>query len=212
MSWHCDAAASSVEIRNKGTLRFHHIKTVEHEKGHLVAVSRPGEIAVVAEFGRERERYKIPYGATITAKEGAKVAGSQIVATWDPHSHPIITEVAGSIRFEGMEEGISVHRQTDELTGLSSISVMDASERPAAGKDVRPAVVLLDAKGKEASLPRTNIPAHYFLPPGALVVTSGAATDDAVRLPRAYRSNLTALALVASNRPQRQLQDGGVAA
>jgi len=86
--------------------------------------------------------------------------------------------VAGSIRFEGMEEGISVNRQTDELTGLSSISVMDASERPAAGKDVRPAVVLLDAKGKEASLPGTNIPAHYFLPPGSLVsLADGAAVD-----------------------------------
>ena len=114
----------------------------------------------------------------LTVHDGDAVKARQIVATWDPHSHPIITEVAGSIRFEGMEEGISVNRQTDELTGLSSISVMDASERPAAGKDVRPAVVLLDAKGKEANLPGTNIPAHYFLPPGSLVsLADGAAVD-----------------------------------
>jgi DNA-directed RNA polymerase subunit beta' len=88
------AAASSVEVRNKGTLRFHNVKTVQHEKGHLVAVSRSGELGVVDEFGREKERYKLPYGAQITAKEGDKLAGGQIVATWDPHTHPVITEVA----------------------------------------------------------------------------------------------------------------------
>ena len=90
------AAASSVDVRNKGVIRFHHIKTVQHEKGHLVAVSRSGEIGVVDDFGRERERYKIPYGAIISVKEGAVVTGGQVVATWDPHTHPVVTEVAGS--------------------------------------------------------------------------------------------------------------------
>jgi DNA-directed RNA polymerase subunit beta' len=94
------AAASSVEVRNKGTLRFHNVKTVQHEKGHLVAVSRSGELGVVDEFGREKERYKLPYGAQITSKEGDKVAGGQIVATWDPHTHPVITEVGGHIKFQ----------------------------------------------------------------------------------------------------------------
>src|SRR5438477_2517729 len=84
------AAASSVEVRNKGVVRFHHIKTVLHEKGHLVAVSRSGEIGVVDDFGRERERYKIPYGAMISVKEGATVAAGQVVATWDPHTHPVV--------------------------------------------------------------------------------------------------------------------------
>src|SRR5690606_11400384 len=88
------AAASSVEIRNEGTLRFHNIKSVQHEKGHLVAVSRSGAIGVVDAFGRERERYKIPYGAVINSKEGDKVTGGQVVATWDPHTHPVISEVA----------------------------------------------------------------------------------------------------------------------
>ncbi len=96
------AAASSVEVRNKGTLRFHNVKTVQHEKGHLVAVSRSGEIGVVDEFGRERERYKIPYGALINSKEGDKVVGGQVVSTWDPHTHPVITEVAGHIKFTGL--------------------------------------------------------------------------------------------------------------
>ena len=114
------AAASSVEVRNKGTLRFHHIKTVQHEKGHLVAVSRSGEIGVVDEFGRERERYKIPYGAIINVKEGATVAGGQVVATWDPHTHPVVTEVAGFIKFQDFVDGLTVTTQVDEVTGLSS--------------------------------------------------------------------------------------------
>ncbi|MBP9897334.1 MAG: DNA-directed RNA polymerase subunit beta' [Gemmatimonadales bacterium] len=171
-------AADNIQVKNDGTVRLHNLRSVEQKTGKLVAVSRSGELSVLDANGRERERYRLPYGAVLTVHDGDAVKARQIVATWDPHSHPIITEVAGSIRFEGMEEGISVNRQTDELTGLSSISVMDASERPAAGKDVRPAVVLLDAKGKEANLPGTNIPAHYFLPPGALVsLADGAAVD-----------------------------------
>jgi DNA-directed RNA polymerase subunit beta' len=161
------AAASSVEIRNRGTLRFHHIKTVEHEKGHLVAVSRSGELGVVDEFGRERERYKIPYGATITAKEGQPVEGSQIVATWDPHTHPVVTEVAGFIKFQDFVDGMTVASQVDEVTGLSSTVVMDSKQR--GGKDLRPTIKLLNAKGKEVTFANTAIPAVYTLPPGALI-------------------------------------------
>jgi DNA-directed RNA polymerase subunit beta' len=161
------AAASSVEIRNKGTLRFHRIKTVEHEKGHLVAVSRSGEIGVVDEFGRERERYKIPYGATITAKEGTKVIGGQVVATWDPHTHPVVTEVAGFIKFQDFVDGLTVATQVDEVTGLSSTVMLDSKQR--GGKDLRPTIKLLNAKGKEVTFAHTNIPAVYTLPMGALV-------------------------------------------
>src|SRR3984885_5721010 len=161
------AAASSVEIRNKGTLRFHRIKTVEHEKGHLVAVSRSGEIGVVDEFGRERERYKIPYGATITAKEGSKVIGGQVVATWDPHTHPVVTEVAGFIKFQHFVDGLTVATQVDEVTGLSSTVMLDSKQR--GGKDLRPTIKLLNAKGKEVTFAHTNIPAVYTLPMGALV-------------------------------------------
>jgi DNA-directed RNA polymerase subunit beta' len=161
------AAASSLEVRNKGTLRFHNVKTVQHEKGHLVAVSRSGEIGVVDEFGRERERYKIPYGAQITSKEGDKVAGGQIVATWDPHTHPVITEVAGHIKFQDFVDGLTVTTQVDEVTGLSSTVVLDSKQR--GGKDLRPTVKLLNAKGKEATFANTEIPAVYTLPPGALI-------------------------------------------
>jgi len=180
------AAASNVEIRNKGTLRFHHIKTVAHEKGHLVAVSRSGEIGVVDEFGRERERYKIPFGATINSREGAKVVGGQVVATWDPHTHPVVTEVAGNIRFTDFVDGLTVATQVDEVTGLSSTVVLDSKQR--GGKDLRPTIKLLSSKGKEITFANTVIPAVYNLPPGALVnLTDGAKVsvgDIIARIPQ----------------------------
>jgi len=161
------AAASSVEIRNKGVLRFHHVKSVQHEKGHLVAVSRSAEIGVIDEFGRERERYKIPYGALITAKEGEAVVGGQIVATWDPHTHPVVTEVAGLVKFQDFVDGLTVTTQVDEVTGLSSTVVLDTKQRQ--GKDVRATIKLLNSKGKEVTFANTEIPAVYTLPAGALV-------------------------------------------
>jgi DNA-directed RNA polymerase subunit beta' len=161
------AAASSVEVRNKGLIRFHHVKTVQHEKGHLVAVSRSGEIGVVDDFGRERERYKIPYGAVISVKEGATVAGGQVVATWDPHTHPVVTEVAGFVKFQDFVDGLTVTSQLDEVTGLSSTVVLDTKQR--GGKDLRATIKLLGGKGKEVTFANTEIPAVYTLPPGALV-------------------------------------------
>jgi DNA-directed RNA polymerase subunit beta' len=161
------AAASSVEVRNKGVIRFHHIKTVQHEKGHLVAVSRSGEIGVVDDFGRERERYKIPYGAIISIKEGATAAAGQVVATWDPHTHPVVTEVAGFVKFQDFVDGLTVTSQVDEVTGLSSTVVLDTKQR--GGKEVRATIKLVNGKGKEVTFANTEIPAVYTLPPGALV-------------------------------------------
>ncbi|MBS0366959.1 MAG: DNA-directed RNA polymerase subunit beta' [Proteobacteria bacterium] len=161
------AAASSVEVRNKGVVRFHHIKTVQHEKGHLVAVSRSGEIGVVDDFGRERERYKIPYGAMISVKEGAAVTAGQVVATWDPHTHPVVTEVAGFVKFQDFVDGLTVTSQVDEVTGLSSTVVLDTKQR--GGKDVRATIKLVNGKGKEVTFANTEIPAVYTLPAGALV-------------------------------------------
>jgi DNA-directed RNA polymerase subunit beta' len=162
------AAASSVEVRNKGTLRFHNVKTVAHEKGHLVAVSRSGEIGVVDEFGRERERYKIPYGAQINVVEGTHVAAGQTVATWDPHTHPVVSEVAGLLRFQDFIDGLTVTRQVDEVTGLSSVVVMDGTKQRG-GKELRPTIKLVNAKGKEVPFANTEIPAVYTLPAGALI-------------------------------------------
>ena len=163
------AAANGVEVKSKGTIRLHNIKTVHHEKGHLVAVSRSGELGVVDEFGRERERYRIPYGATITVNDGDVVGAGQSVANWDPHTHPVVTEVAGMIKFSDFVDGITVTTQVDEVTGLTSTVVLDPKQRGSGGKDLRPVVRLTNAKGKEVTFANTDIPAVYALPAGAIV-------------------------------------------
>jgi DNA-directed RNA polymerase subunit beta' len=163
------AAANGVEVKSKGTIRLHNIKTVRHEKGHLVAVSRSGELGVVDEFGRERERYKIPYGATITVNDGDAVSAGQSVANWDPHTHPVVTEVAGMIKFSDFVDGLTVTTQVDDVTGLTSTVVLDPKQRGSGGKDLRPVVRLTNAKGKEVTFANTDIPAVYALPAGAIV-------------------------------------------
>ncbi|HSZ07047.1 MAG TPA: DNA-directed RNA polymerase subunit beta' [Steroidobacteraceae bacterium] len=163
------AAANGVEVKSKGTIRLHNVKTVRHEKGHLVAVSRSGELGVVDEFGRERERYKIPYGATITVNDADVVTAGQSVANWDPHTHPVVTEVAGMIKFSDFVDGITVTSQVDDVTGLTSTVVLDPKQRGSGGKDLRPVVRLTNAKGKEVTFANTDIPAVYALPAGAIV-------------------------------------------
>ncbi|GAA6133183.1 DNA-directed RNA polymerase subunit beta' [Halopseudomonas sabulinigri] len=182
------SAADSVQVKNGGTIRLHNLKYVERADGALVAVSRSGELAVADEFGRERERYKLPYGAVISIKEGDKVDAGRVVAKWDPHTHPIVTEISGTVAFFGMDEGITIKRQADELTGLTNIEVLDAKDRPASGKDIRPAVKLVDDNGKELLLPGTDVPAQYFLPANALVNLSDGAKvnvgDVVARIPQ----------------------------
>jgi len=183
------AAISLVEIKGKGTLRFHNVKSVRHQKGHLVTTSRSGEIGVIDEFGRERERYKIPYGAMIVANEGGSVSPGQIVANWDPHTHPVVTEVAGFIKFIDFVDGVTVQSQVDEVTGLTSVEVLDPKQRGAAGKDLRPVIKLVNAKGKEVTFANTDIPAVYTLPPGALISLEDGAKvsvgDVIARIPQA---------------------------
>jgi len=162
-------AIDNVQVKHGGAVRMHNLKTVQRESGELVAVSRSGEIAIADEHGRERERYKLPYGAVISVNENDHVDAGQMIAQWDPHTHPIITEVKGKVVLLDMEEGLSVNRQTDELTGLTNITVLDPKDRPSAGKDLRPAVSLVDAKGKEVTLAGTDVPAHYFLPNDAIL-------------------------------------------
>ncbi len=163
------AAQDNIVVKNKGVIRLSNIKTVERKDGNLVAVSRSGQLALADEYGRERERYKLPYGAVLTVKDGAEVEAGDTVAKWDPHTHPIVSEIAGTVRFTGLEDNITVKRQTDEITGLSSIEVMELNDRPAAGKDIRPMIELLDENGNELMLPGSNTPAQYLLPPKAIV-------------------------------------------
>jgi len=166
------AAVNSVEIKGRGTARLHNMKTVRHNDGHLVAVSRSGELGVMDEFGRERERYKIPYGAMINVDDGDAVEPGKVVATWDAHTHPVVSEVAGKLKFSDFIEGVTVESRVDEVTGLSSIVMIDPKQRGAAGKDLRPVARLVDAKGKEICFANTKIPAVYALPVGAIVTMS----------------------------------------
>jgi len=163
------AAANNIEVKSAGTLRLHNIKTVEQISGNLVAVSRSGELTVLDSQGRERERYKVPYGAEISVHDGDAVEAGAVVATWDPHTHPVITEVAGTLKFNDFNEGITVQRETDEVTGLTSLVVIDPKQRSSAAKDLRPMVKLVDEKGEDLCIAGTDIPAHYVLPAGAIV-------------------------------------------
>jgi DNA-directed RNA polymerase subunit beta' len=162
-------AVNNVQIKLTGKIKLHNIKLIQHHSGTFIAVSRSGELAVVDEHGRERERYKIPYGAELTVSDGAKVESGQIVANWDPHSHPVITEVGGCIKFADLTEGITMNRQTDEMTGLSSIVVIDPKQRAVSGKELKPMIKLVDEKGKDVLLAGTNLSAQYFLPPDAII-------------------------------------------
>src|SRR5581483_10582150 len=112
-------------------------------------------------------RYKIPYGAMISVKEGDSVSGGQVCATWDPHTHPVVTEVAGFVKFQDFVDGLTVTSQVDEVTGLSSTVVLDTKQR--GGKDLRATVKLVNNKGKEVTFANTEIPAVYSLPAGAFV-------------------------------------------
>jgi len=182
------AAVNNIEIKSNGAVKLNNIKTVAHHKGYLVAVSRSGEISVLNELGRERERYKVPYGATITVEDGDEVRQGQVVATWDPHTHPVITEVAGKIKFEDFVDGVTVTEQVDEFTGLTSIVVLDPKSRGSAGKDLRPVARLVDADGNDICFANTDIPAVYALPVGAIVSLSDgsevAVGDVIARIPQ----------------------------
>jgi DNA-directed RNA polymerase subunit beta' len=181
-------SADGVDARAAGNAKFHNLKTVHHRDGHLVATSRSGEIGVIDANGRERERYKIPYGAQIIVVDGQDIKAGQRMAKWDPHTHPIVTELKGVVHFEDFEDGVTVNRETDDITGVATLVVTEPKTRGSAGKDLRPLVKLLDAKGKELSFPGTDIPAAYTLPAKAIVTVEDGAQvnvgDIIARIPQ----------------------------
>jgi DNA-directed RNA polymerase subunit beta' len=162
------AAISNVQVKSAGTVRLNNLKSVTNREGNLVAVSRSGEVGVVDDYGREKERYKIPYGAVLSVQEGAKINAGDIIVTWDPHTHPVITEVDGIVELNDFIDGVTVQKQSDEVTGLSSLVVTDPKQRGSAGKELRPMVKLFDNEGNTIYLPGTEIAAQYFLPAGAI--------------------------------------------
>jgi len=162
--------ASNVEVKSNGSLKFSStMRFVTNAKGEQVVISRSGEALVLDDNGRERERHKIPYGATLLVKEGASVKAGTSIATWDPLTRPIISEYAGIARFENVEEGVTVAKQVDEVTGLSTLVVIDGKRRSAASKGLRPVIQLLDEKGNQTKIAGTDHPVTIGLQVGALI-------------------------------------------
>jgi len=182
-------AENSVQVKNTGHLKLQNAKFVTNSEKHLVITSRSSELTIIDEMGREKERYKVPYGSVLTKNDGGSVVSGDTIANWDPHTHPIITEVAGKVQFVDLIDGVTMVRQTDELTGLSSIVITDAAQRNATGKEMRPALKLVDAKGKEVMIAGTEIPALYYLPGNAIVNLEDGADvgvgDALARIPQA---------------------------
>ena len=163
------AAIDNVTVKTTGSVKFNNLKHVNHASGGSVAVSRSGELSVLDNHGRERERYKLPYGAMINVKDGGEVKAGQTVANWDPHNHPIVSEVAGFMRFIDFVDGVTVIEKTDELTGLASREITDPKRRGTQAKDLRPLVRIVDKDGKDLTIPGTDLPAQYLLPPRSIV-------------------------------------------
>ncbi|HSG20797.1 MAG TPA: DNA-directed RNA polymerase subunit beta', partial [Burkholderiaceae bacterium] len=163
------AAQSSIEAKSNGVIRFTPtMRYITNAKKEPVVISRSGEVLIVDDNGRERERHKVPYGATLSMVDGHAVKAGAILATWDPLTRPIITEYAGQIRFENVEEGVTVAKQIDDVTGLSTLVVIDAKRRSAASKGVRPQVKLI-AGGEEVKIAGTDHAVNISFPVGALI-------------------------------------------
>ncbi|WP_153162159.1 DNA-directed RNA polymerase subunit beta' [Zoogloea sp. 1C4] len=165
------AAANAVEAKSAGVIRFtQNMRYVANAKGEKIVISRSAEVVVADELGRERERHKIPYGATLSVDEGLAIKAGTQLATWDPHTRPIITEYAGFVKFENVEEGVTVAKQIDEVTGLSTLVVIDAKRRGAStSKGVRPQVKLLTETGEEVRIAGTDHAVSITFQVGSLI-------------------------------------------
>jgi DNA-directed RNA polymerase subunit beta' len=164
--------ASNVEAKSNGTVRFTAaMRYVTNAKKEQIAISRSGEMIIVDDHGRERERHKIPYGATLLQLDGTQIKAGTQLATWDPLMRPIISEYSGVAKFDNVEEGVTVAKQIDEVTGLTTLVVIDPKHRTSqAAKNVRPQVKLLDESGEEVKIPGTNHPVTISFQAGALIM------------------------------------------
>ena len=165
------AVASQIETKSNGVVRFSgQMRYVTNAKGEQIAIGRSGEIIITDDNGRERERHKVPYGATLLAVDGAHVKAGQVLGTWDPHTRPIITEYSGTVRFENVEEGGTVAKQIDEVTGLSTLVVIDPKRRAGTtAKGLRPQVKLLDENGQEVKMPGTDTSVNITFQIGCII-------------------------------------------
>ncbi len=166
------AVASQVESRSNGTVSYSPtMRYVTNSRRELIAISRSGEVVIHDDNGRERERHKTPYGATLLVRDKEMVKAGQVLAAWDPHTRPIITEYAGKVRFENVEEGMTVAKQIDEVTGLSTLVVIDPKRRGVSqAKGLRPLVKLLNEKGKEVKHAGDNLSVNITFQTGSIII------------------------------------------
>ena len=151
------AVASQVESKSTGIAHFSaQVRYVTSGKGEKVVISRTGEVLITEEGGRERERHKVPYGATLHVEDGKPIKAGMLIATWDPHTRPIITEYGGVVKLENVIENVTVMKQTDEITGLSTLVVIDPKQRGSTSKGVRPQVKLMNDEGQEIKIAGTD--------------------------------------------------------
>jgi DNA-directed RNA polymerase subunit beta' len=188
------AVASSIEAKSNGTVRFTAtMRYVTNSKGEQVVISRSGEVIIQDDNARERERHKVPYGAILLAGDGMVVKAGTILATWDALTRPIITEYAGTVKFENVEEGVTVAKQIDDVTGLSTLVVIDAKRRTQATKGLRPQVKLIDASGQEVRIAGTDHAVTISFPVGALITMRDGQTvgvgEVLARIPQESQKN-----------------------
>jgi DNA-directed RNA polymerase subunit beta' len=150
------ASVSQIENKSAGKVRFQAMRLVTNVNGEKVVISRNGEFIIEDDSARERERHKVPYGATLLANDAQVVKAGMVMATWDPHNRPIISEYDGIAKFENVVEGVSVAKQIDDVTGLSTLVVTESKQKAGQSKGLRPQIKLLDSKGKEVKLNNTE--------------------------------------------------------
>lgn len=182
------ASVSNIEVKNNGSIKLENLRSVRNSDRRQVVVARSGELIVRDKNGSDRERYKLPYGAVLQVNDGDEITAGQVVANWDPHTHPIITEVGGVVKFSEMTEGMTVNKQTDDITGVTSYEVIDPSERRGSARDLKPMIELVDKKDKQIMLSGTDVPARYSLQAGAIVAVDDGQTvgggDVLARIPQ----------------------------
>jgi len=168
------AASRAVEqsvhtSRYDGVLKLHNVQSVVNKTGKLTVLNRNCDAIVLDETGREKERFKLVYGAVLSYKDGDKVQKGSVIAEWDPYSNPIISEVTATVQYQDIEEGTTMTEQVDAVTGFATKVITESKS-----SDVKPTVMLLDKNGKQLNLPGRDIPARYSIPVGAqLLVVDG---------------------------------------
>ena len=183
------ASANQIEIKSSGTLRFAStMRYVTNAKSEKVIISRNSEFIIEDDNGREKESHKVPYGATLLGSDGDKVEAGSVMAQWDPHTRPIISEYAGKVKFENVEEGVTVQKKIDDVTGLSTLEVIDAKQKVGSSKGTRPQIRLVNEKNEEVKLINSDSPVNVTFQKGYIITVNDnqdvAVGDVLARIPQ----------------------------